>query len=329
MTKKEKRNIHLEITTALVSSIEALPEDDINWMRSWGLVNTRPVSKATGKAYKGINWFILSIMQQLHGYASNEWGTFNYWFKAGGGEREGKTVTKEPAYSLKGQKGTQVVLYKRLAKEETNTTTGKKEDKSFMLMKSFTVFNADQVEGYEAPPLADIPAEQPATIVDPIAEAMGIKLVHADLNRCFYRPSDDTANTPPATQFKTIADYICANFLEFGHGTGHKSRLDRDLKNHFGDDAYAFEELVAELFAAMLAGQFGVSATPREDHTHYLKGWMRRIKEDEKALFKAVAAAQKAVDWANEAIEGADDMVLWAQKRGLPTAAINALAEAA
>jgi antirestriction protein ArdC len=308
MTKKEKRNIHLEVTTALVSSIEALPEDDINWMRSWGLVNTRPVSKATGKPYNGINWFILSIMQQLHGYASNEWGTFNYWFKAGGGEREGKTVTKESRYSVKGQKGTQVVLYKPRLKTEKDKTTG--EDKQVWippLLTSFYVFNADQVEGYEAPPLADIPAEQPATIVDGIAEAMGIKLVHTDLNRCFYRLSEDTSNTPPATQFKTIADYICANFHEFGHGTGHKSRLDRDLKNHFGDDAYAFEELVAELFAAMLAGQFGVSATPREDHVHYLKGWMRRIKEDEKALFKAVAAAQKAVDWANEAIEGASD----------------------
>jgi antirestriction protein ArdC len=35
------------------------------------------------------------------------------------------------------------------------------------------------------------------------------------------------------------------------HLTGHKTRLDRDLKSRFDQDAYAFEELVAEIGAAM------------------------------------------------------------------------------
>ena len=306
MTKKEKRDIRQEITDKVVAAIESMNDGDVNWIKSWFTVNDRPTSKSSGKAYQGINWFILSMTQSIEGYKSNEWGTFNYWFKAGGGEREGKKVTKESAYSLKGQKGTQVVLYKPMTFTETNDA-GQKVTKSFPLMKGFTVFNADQVEGYEAPPVAEIPDVQPVTAADNLADELNVMVQHTDLNSAFYLPSRDVVNVPPATQFKTEEDYGCTLLHEIGHWTGAKSRMDRNLENHFGDQAYAFEELIAELFSAMMAGELGIAPTPREDHAPYLKGWLKKLKAAKFAIFRAVAAAQKAADWVHDATEVSED----------------------
>jgi len=41
----------------------------------------------------------------------------------------------------------------------------------------------------------------------------------------------------------------------------------------------------------------GVSAEPREDHAHYLKSWIAVLKADNRAIFSAASAAQKAADY--------------------------------
>lgn len=307
MTKKEKRDIRQEVTDKVVAAIESLKDGDVNWIKSWATVNNRPIAKSTGIPYKGMNWLLLMMEAARMGYKSNEWGTFNYWFKAGGGEREGKTVTKESKYSVKGQTGTLCVKWYTVVSEETNKTTGKKKTNSFMKPSPFKVFNADQVEGYEAPPVAEIPDVQPVTAADNLADELNVMVQHADLNSAFYLPSRDVVNVPPATQFKTEEDYGCTLLHEIGHWTGAKSRMDRDLENHFGDQSYIFEELIAELFSAMMAGELGITPTPREDHAHYLKGWLKKLKEDKFAIFRAVAAAQKAADWVHDATEVSEE----------------------
>ena len=84
---------------------------------------------------------------------------------------------------------------------------------------------------------------------------------------------------------------------ELTHWTGHKSRLDRDKKGKFGDPLYAFEELVAELGAAFLCSSLGVSKEVREDHTKYIKSWLKALKDDKRAIFKASSQASKAVEY--------------------------------
>ena len=65
----------------------------------------------------------------------------------------------------------------------------------------------------------------------------------------------------------------------------------------FGDEAYAQEELIAEIAAAFFLAALGVSAEPREDHAKYLKNWLRTLKNDPNALQKAFSEAQKASDF--------------------------------
>ena len=57
---------------------------------------------------------------------------------------------------------------------------------------------------------------------------------------------------PAFAGFKGADHFYNVPFHELTHWTGHKARLDRDLKNRFGSRDYAAEELIAEMAAAFL-----------------------------------------------------------------------------
>ena len=81
------------------------------------------------------------------------------------------------------------------------------------------------------------------------------------------------------------------------HWTGHTSRLARDLTGRFGGQAYAAEELVAELGAAFALAALGLAAEPREDHARYVAHWLGLLQGDRRAIFTAASKAQAAADW--------------------------------
>jgi antirestriction protein ArdC len=83
------------------------------------------------------------------------------------------------------------------------------------------------------------------------------------------------------------------------HSTGHGSRLDRTFGKRFGDNAYAAEELVAELGAAFWCGEHGITQAPRPDHAAYLSHWLQILRADAKALVTVSSKAQAAVDYLN------------------------------
>jgi antirestriction protein ArdC len=114
----------------------------------------------------------------------------------------------------------------------------------------------------------------------------------------FYRPSDDFIQLPHSVQFEDEAAYFETAFHEAIHSTGHKSRLNRFKKEHDSSykDDYAFEELVAELGAAFLCCDAGISQPeqPRPDHAAYLSHWLKVLKDDPKAIVRAASKADKA-----------------------------------
>jgi hypothetical protein len=48
-------------------------------------------------------------------------------------------------------------------------------------------------------------------------------------------------------------------------------------------------ELVAELGAAFLCADIGITPEPREDHTSYIASWLQVLKNDKRAIFTAAA----------------------------------------
>jgi len=170
-----------------------------------------------------------------------------------------------------------------------------------MFARASWVFNAAQVEGFEAVK-EDLP-EEPA--FDPIAKAEAFAtatkaIIEEGGELACYVPSQDVIRMPDrrrftGTQTSSPAEaYYSTLCHELVHWSGAKPRLDRDLANRFGGEAYAMEELIAELGAAFLCGDLGLTQEPRIDHASYIKNWLTVLKNDKKAIFTAASKASQA-----------------------------------
>jgi len=101
---------------------------------------------------------------------------------------------------------------------------------------------------------------------------------------------------PALNTFQSAEHYYATFFHELTHWTSDKTRCDRDLsKGRFGNADYAFEELVAELGAAFMCQQHGIAGDLR--HAGYIDHWLKCLKSDSRAIFKASALAQQAADF--------------------------------
>lgn len=253
----------------------------------------RPMS-VSGHSYRGINVWLLMSEKLANGYASDVWGTYKAWQAAG-------------AHVAKGQKGTLIIFWKRIIIEDRDT----KEEKPILIAKGYNVFNADQVEGWEPKARPVKTAAERIETAETFFATIPATVNHGG-NRACYIPLIDEINMPTFAQFKTPEDYYSVRGHETVHWTGAKSRCDREFGKRFGDEAYAFEELVAELGAAYLCAHLEIANEPRPDHASYLAHWLDVLKADKRAIFTAASAAQKAVDFiighseAAEAEEGGE-----------------------
>lgn len=258
--------------------IKAMQTSGSNWNKSWG--GTVPTSKSSNKPYRGINYLLLSIYQNTFNYNSHEWATYNQWAKMG-------------AKVKRGEKAKTVIFYKLI--ENTTVIEGGTEEKSrFPILKSFKVFNADQVDNYVSPTKIGH-KWQADTLADQLASDCKAVVNYSDADRCYYTPSTDQITMTDIKHFNCKESYACTLLHELTHWTKNKDRCDRSFGNSkFGNEAYATEELVAELGSAMLAGQLGISTSPRKDHSQYLNSWIKAISEDNNIIFKACSYANKA-----------------------------------
>ena len=220
----------------------------------------------------------------LRGYSSPYWVTFKQAKERGGTVR-------------KGERGTQVVLWKPVRKNVE--VDGANEDRSFLLMRTFTVFNVEQCDGVETPEVEPLPERDPIEACESIVIGYldGPSISHGG-NRACYAPALDAVRMPERGQFKSSEHYYGTLFHELAHSTGHESRLNRDTliaPKPFGSEDYSKEELVAEFAAAFLRGQAGIELDV-EHSAGYLQHWIKVLKDDRKLLVSAAAQAQKASD---------------------------------
>jgi antirestriction protein ArdC len=246
----------------------------------------RPVNIASNKAYRGVNILALWATAHEKGYSSGTWGTYRQWAEAG-------------AQVRKGEKSAYIVFYKELTVASEDGDGDETDTRHFA--RAMPVFAAEQVDGWTAPKV-DAP---PPPIMTPIEQAeafvaaTGVSVTHGG-DRAFYRPSTDSIQLPPREAFigsptSTPAEaYYSTALHELTHWTSHESRCNRQLGKRFGDDAYAMEELVAELGAAFLCADLGITAEPRVDHAQYLNHWLTVMKADKKAIFTAASKASDA-----------------------------------
>jgi antirestriction protein ArdC len=292
-------DVHEAVTNTIIAAIEAgAGEWKMPWHRSGGALS-RPVNIASSKAYRGVNILSLWVAAEARGYTSNVWGTYRQWQAAG-------------AQVRKGEKGSLVVFYKELRFNPDgaggddagdNSNDGLTEKRLFA--RASTVFNAAQVDGYEAPSEPDIPAPvefDPIAVADAFVAGTGARIRYGG-DRAYYSPGSDHIQMPPAETFvgtetsTPVEAFYSTELHELVHWSGAKHRLDRQFGKRFGDEAYAAEELVAELGAAFLCADLEVSLIPRPDHAAYVANWLKILKSDKKAIFTAASKAQQAVGY--------------------------------
>lgn len=294
---KPRRDVHQQVTDSIVAAIEAGAGDwQMPWHRSGEGLN-RPVNIESQNPYRGINILNLWIAAQCRGFGYGVWGTYRQW-------------QNRSCQVRKGEKGSLVVFYKTLEFEAEDPETGETETEERLMARASTVFNADQVDGYEPEPLPE-PANPAQTIAQ--AEAF-VKASGADIRlggqRAYYNPCGDFIKVPERERFlgtetsTPTEAYYGVLLHELTHWTGHERRCARQFGKRFGDDAYAMEELVAELGAAFLSADLGITQAPRADHAAYLEHWLRVLKADKKAIFTAASQASRAAEFL--AAQGAD-----------------------
>jgi antirestriction protein ArdC len=291
--KTNKSNSPLRDTYANTTArvLAALEAGTVIWQKPWTSSIEPPTSLATGKLYRGINVFLLLLENLEKGYHSPYWGTY-------------KQITERGGQVRKGEKSTEIVFWKLLRKEEE--VDGQLRIKSIPMLKSYNVFNSEQADWAEG---AKLPLIADRTQVDPIAAAeelvaeylaQGPSLTH-DGGRAFYRPLTDEITVPERDDFVSADHYYSTLFHEITHSTGHSKRLARPgiaegTFGAFGDPVYSYEELVAEMGAAMLSAVAGIDQTTIPATAAYLAHWRDALKGDNKLIVQAAAQAQKAVD---------------------------------
>lgn len=280
-----KPDVYQTVTNAIVEAIESGQTTE-KFIMPWNGVSSLPVNASTQKVYRGINIPMLWMAQMENNYQSGFWGTYKQWKQLG-------------AQVRKGERGTSIVFWKVADVEPEDDN---QDAETRMFARWSILFNADQVNGYE------IPYQETQGDVQ-IIDAANAFIAATDAtirnggSRAYYHRSDDYIALPEIDSFHDTPTmtateaYYATALHELTHWTGAPHRLDRTKGKRFGDVDYAFEELIAELGAAMLCAMLGITSSTRPDHAHYIDGWLKALKNDKQFIFSAASQAQKAADY--------------------------------
>jgi antirestriction protein ArdC len=280
-------NTPAEIVTAtILADLEAgnLPA----WRKPWNAAASMP-RNVDGRAYRGINVWVLLLTAQAKGYSDPRWLTYNKARELGGNIK-------------RGEKSTAVVLWKPVKRTETNDE-GETVEKSSMLLRFYSVFNVDQAEGLtlKALPTAETRTNDPVEAAEAIIAGMpNPPSINWTGTKAYYIPSMDAVTMPPRDTFEGPAEVYSTLNHELSHSTGHKDRLNRSTVTDghtFGSDGYGREELVAEFGSAIVSAEAGIGPATLVNSEAYIAAWAKTIKADPRAVIVAAAQGHKAADF--------------------------------
>ena len=284
-----RQDVYSRITSQIVASLE---QGVRPWVKPWNAEHaagriTRPL-RHNGQPYSGINVLSLWMSASAQNFAAPIWMTF-------------RQALELDAHVRKGEKGSLVVYANSFTRTEHDEKSGEDVEREIPYMKGYTVFNVEQIEGlpeiYYAKAAPTLEPDARIDHAEKFLHATGATIAHGG-NRAYYSHSTDAVQMPPFESFRDADSYYATLSHELTHWSGGKKRLDRDFGGHrFGSNAYAQEELVAELGAAFLCADLELALEAREDHAAYLANWLEVLNSDSRAIFTAAAHAQKAADF--------------------------------
>ncbi|EHL24152.1 hypothetical protein KYG_04210 [Acidovorax sp. NO-1] len=286
--KPAKRDLYQEVTDKLIAAIEA---GTAPWQRPWQQVASAglPMNGATSREYNGVNALLLMMLAQAEGYSDNRWFTF-------------KQASDMGAKVKKGSKSTPVYFFKMLnalgaevdGEPAGGAEPGGKERRQIPFLTEYRVFHATQIEGIES----FAQPERKWTSLQAVQEM--VERLKPDIryggNRAFYAPGTgrDFIQMPQGA-FETAEAEAGVLFHEIAHWSGAAHRLNRTF-GAWGTDAYAAEELRAEISSALACGALSI-ALPIDTHAAYVDAWLKKLRGDKFEIFRAAKDARRIVDY--------------------------------
>ena len=270
-------SLHERVTQRIVEQLRAGAPP---WVKPWSC-NGRvgmPRNYVSGRPYSGINVLLTWIAALEHGFKDTRYLTANQIIELGG--------------SFKGQKATRIIFAKEVTRKP-----GTDDEDTFFVGKLYNVFNAEQVSGVALEPEDPSPPfEARVSELEAFIAAQGVAITHGG-DRAFYKPSRDAIVVPHPGNFSSPEGYYAVVLHELAHASEHPSRLNypggpRDTP------AYWFNELRAELTAAMLCAEFGLAECAH--HAGYLAHYIELLEGDPKAIFRAARQASQAAVFLGE-----------------------------
>ncbi|HEY2453781.1 MAG TPA: zincin-like metallopeptidase domain-containing protein [Scandinavium sp.] len=299
---KARDDLYQQVTDRIITALEkGVPP----WRRPWRsgrqvYGNALPVNAATGRYYSGVNIALLWMAAEDRGFSSDRWLTYHQAQAIG-------------AQVRKGESSSLAIIYKPFEKQAKDHDgnllyrDGEAVMESLVMLKPLQLFNIGQCDGLPDSALDAEPASITSETRKTLSEAQyarvltvlnesGVSCSSHRQDRAYYKPSTDQIVMPMTTQFESDADYWSTLLHELVHATGHSKRLNREgitsSSRKFGDPVYAFEELIAETGSAFLCAELGIFGDVQ--HESYLAGWLRVLREDKKAFFRACRFAREA-----------------------------------
>jgi len=220
------------------------------------------------------------------GYKDSRWLTFNQIKKLGGSVK-------------KGSKSTPIFFMKPVEQQVENEDTGELEVKKSFFMQNYNVFNIEQTDGIAYEPEIKNNHTNKLDTPQQFIDSINIPLYRGEPA---YSPTDDCIFMPHSNEFDSSDEFYSTYFHELSHSTGHKSRLDRFEKHTvYGDEKYAFEELIAELGSVFLSIENNIKPDSKKQ-TAYLKSWITALKERPNILYSASSHASKSTNFLKDIV---------------------------
>lgn len=259
----------------IVSEIVGAMEQGLApWTRPWHVGLARNLK--SNRPYSGGNEVYLNLCFQALHLKTNQWATESQ------ANSLGYTVRKNARWA-----------YVRWVKYPTAAEL-RDDPRAPLVARTFHVTSAENLRGWK-------PQSRMASMGRNAVNAeKWLKAIPAKRqvggSSAHYAVREDTVRLPDRTQFETPTGYLNTLAHELVHWTGKKERTGRHeaVAKMFetGQEAYAFEELVAEVGASFVLAELGVSSTLQS--AQYLQHWAKSFTDKPALFFRACAMASKA-----------------------------------
>lgn len=277
--------------------IKSLTENELQWKKGWQTTATVPKNAISGKSYKGLNRFFLTLQSMANNITDPRWATFKQiqdkgWHLNKGAK--GMKVEYWTPYDYQNKKSLEWAEYNKLLDDP------KRHGQIGVVAKYYHVFNAQDITGIpELPEPQRRPEAVSDEIIDKISKNMGVEITNEGGDRAYYSIREDKIFLPQKTAFTSDYEYNSTALHELSHATGAEKRLSRDIKNRFGTEKYAYEELVAEISSCFMGEHLAMQLPPEhmENHKAYVQSWIKEISEKPAVLMKAIRDAESSANY--------------------------------